>query len=346
MKNRRIKLLTFSGENNCGAVLQCYALSKVLVGLNYTVELLHIPLPKSDYGFVGNLTHYRIGGLFFNRFRRKWLPYQVSLNDWRNNEDDIYVVGSDQVWNPALTKDTALHYFFNFLPDGAKRISYAASFGDSEWLYKDIEREVFTCLQKFSAIGVRENSGIQTCKNIFHVNATLTLDPAMLLDDYSELMVKKKRTHTKKTLITYLFVKKTPEWLQLIRFIGIQTHCRPVMLGERRMHKGISNILFPSVENWVSEIANSSFVITDTFHGVVFAILHKKQFIVILSNTNQSGRIISLLALLGIENRLYHTLEDLYNTAEWMKEIDYDTVFERLDKLRKYSISFLENSLK
>jgi hypothetical protein len=327
-------------------MLQCYALSKVLMKLNYKVELLHIPIPQPDYGVVGNLTYYRIGNLFFNRFRRKWLPCQVNLNDCKYDKDDIYIVGSDQVWNPDLTGDKALHYFFNFLPDGAKRISYAASFGHSAWLHKDIVQEVFACLQKFSAIGIREDSGVQICKNVFRINSTLTVDPVMLIDDYSEFIVKQKKTQKKKTLIAYLFCKTTPERLQLIRFIGIQTRCCPMMLGEKRMHKGISSIPFATVEKWVSEIANSSFVITNAFHCMVFAILHKKQFVVILSDAHQSGRMVSLLTLLGIENRLYHTVESIYNTDKWMEEIDYDTVFERLDKLKKHSISFLKDSLK
>ena len=340
---KRIKLLTFSSANSFGAMMQCYALSKVLVALGYTVELLDIPLVQADYGFLGNVTS-RIDTLFFDRFRKNRLYKQVSLLDNRINSDDIYLVGSDQVWNPSLTKDKALSYFFNFLPDEVKRISYAASFGNTNWEKKDIESEVRSCLQKFSAIGVREDTGVKICRDVFQIDATLTLDPTLLLSNYDELV--SPENSSKPSLVFFSLLRTTPEMLQFVCFMGKQVHAHPVMLAKRRPHFGVTSIPWLTVDKWVSRIAGSSFVITDSFHGTVFAILFKKQFIVLPAHSERVGRILNLLQLLGLNDRYYPDIESVRKTTDWAQLIDYKGVFEKLDALRQNSMIFLESALK
>ncbi len=325
-------------------MLQCYALSKVLTDLGHNVELLRIPIVKPEHGFIGNLT-FRIGDLFFNIFRRNRLPHQVNLTDCQVNKDDIYIVGSDQVWNPDLTGDRALDYFFNFLPNHVKRISYAASFGTSEWPEKNIETGVRNCLNKFSAIGVRESSGVQICKEIFNVDATLTIDPTLLLDNYDALIIPETKPH-KKTLVVFSLLKTTHEWLKLIQYIAKQTNTHPVMLSERRIHKGISYQPWVTVEKWLSQIANSTFVITNSFHGTVFAIIFKKQFIAMPAHTNRAGRIKHLLEMLGLETRYFKNMDVLYNSAGLLQEINYEDVFKKLSMLKLDSMKFLTNGLR
>src|SRR5690606_2791095 len=123
-------------------------------------------------------------------------------------EDEVFIVGSDQVWNPDLTKASALDYFFSFLPDEVKRISYAASFGNSEWIWSDIQHDVWDCLQKFSAISVRESSGAKICEEIFNVNSSVVLDPTLILGSYKELI--NKGANSKKTLVFFSLLKANP----------------------------------------------------------------------------------------------------------------------------------------
>lgn len=339
---KKIKLLTFSASHSFGAMLQCYALCKVLKDMGYEVELLNIPLAKSNFGFIGNLTH-QINKLVVGRFKKKRLPQRISLSNNKIDDEAIYIVGSDQVWNPDITKDVALDYFFRFLPDKVKRISYAASFGNTEWTHKEVEPEVHACLHKFSAISVRENSGVTICKEVFNIDSVVTLDPTLLLDNYDELRVSKKSKID--NLVVFSFLKNTPERLDFFRHIGKKTNTRPLLMQERRMYKGMSNIPWVSVEQWVSQIANSSFVITDSFHCMVFAIIHKRQFIVLPANLKRVGRMLSLLESLGLENRYYKDIESAYETDEWLQPIDYEKVYKKLNVLREDSVSFLRSEL-
>jgi len=340
---QKIKLLTFSGENSFGAMLQCYAMSKILSDWGYEVELVKVPLDKIDYGFIGNIT-FRISNWFFDKFRANNLPRFIHFQDSKFDDNDIFIVGSDQVWNPDITKQNALNYFFDFLPDKTKRISYAASFGNSDWSWKNIEDKAGVCLRKFSAISVREMSGAVICRDVFHMDADVVLDPTLLLDSYKELL--KGKISAKKTLVYFSLFKETPKELELIRYIGMQTGSEPLMLSNKRFLKGIRTLGWLTVQNWVSQIANSSFVITNSFHCTVFAIIHHKQFIVIATNTKRAGRILYLLESLGLSNRYYPDIEIIYKSTDWLQPIDYDKIEEKLRILRLASFEFLKKALK
>lgn len=104
---------------------------------------------------------------------------------------DAYVVGSDQVWRPAFNLGPRLgNMFLDFAGDDVKKISYAASFGCKEWEYtEEQERMCGKLAKRFDAISVREASGVDLCKEHFGVDATLVLDPTLLLnkEDYGKV---------------------------------------------------------------------------------------------------------------------------------------------------------------
>ena len=338
----KIKLLTFSGENSFGAMLQCYALSKLLSEWGYEVELLKIPLTKRDYGLIGNIT-YRLTTFIFDKFRNRRLPHFIHFEECKIEKDDVFIVGSDQVWNPDLTNKVALRYFFNFLPDKSKRISYAASFGNSEWIWDDIRNDVRDCLKKFSAISVRETSGAKICKDTFHLDASVVLDPTLLLNSYEELIG--ESSNTKKALVFFSLLKTNSKIQDAIRYAAKRIDSESVMLGERQFHKGIRTVGWLTVENWLSQIKDSSFVITNSFHCMVFAIIFRKQFVVIPGHANRSGRVLNLLNSLGLNDRYYNSIEDLHKTDDWLEPIDYSCVIEKLEPLKSDSIAFLRKAL-
>ena len=102
-------------------------------------------------------------------------------------------MGSDQVWNPNITRDAGVGvYFFDFLPDNVRRIAYAASFGVSQTDVFGEYSQVSSLLKKFNSIGVREISGISICQTLANRDATLVVDPTLLLGDYSIFLKKEK----------------------------------------------------------------------------------------------------------------------------------------------------------
>lgn len=113
---------------------------------------------------------------------------------------DAYVVGSDQVWRPAFNLGPRLgNMFLDFADDKVKKLSYAASFGCKEWEYtKEQEKACSKLARRFDAISVREASAVDLCKNHFGVDASLVLDPTLLLnkEDYEKVCnnIPKKRS--------------------------------------------------------------------------------------------------------------------------------------------------------
>ncbi|MBI9034687.1 MAG: polysaccharide pyruvyl transferase family protein [Bacteroidales bacterium] len=348
MQSLDIKLLTFHKANNYGALLQCYALSKVLKDRGHNVELI-------------NVNHHHNSGSFFKRlknnldlqkmenFRKLHLPAQtheyVDVNDLSQNYPiaDCYIVGSDQVWNPQITANRAELYFFNFLPKNAIKIAYSASFGIKEWEYKDLTESVTRYLQSFNAIGVRESDGVNICKKTFGVDAIKTLDPTLLLNDYNELIGTKTDKH-KKTLVSYCFGKDEGFYTDL-KLFSKKTGFKPVSLNDNKYHKGIKSIPFPSVKKWLLSLKTSSFVLTNSFHCMVFAILCKKPFVVLPANPTRISRMLNLLDDLGLKDRFFESYAELHESNRWRNEIDYDEVFLKLEKLKKSSFDFLDASI-
>ena len=183
----KISILTFSKESNFGANLQCYALCKVLQGMGHQVDIIDIQLPKIKFSWYTTLLQIPQDILFF-LFRKKHLNYFTKKYKTADqlqkgqHKSDLYIVGSDQVWNPDITKRLApLVYFFSFLPDDVRRISYAASFGKESWQSPTLTDKVKMLLHKFNAVGVREQTGVSICKDTFGIDARLVADPTLLL---------------------------------------------------------------------------------------------------------------------------------------------------------------------
>ena len=335
-----VGLLTFSMAYSYGAVLQCYALSKCLKNNGYSVVLLRSDL-KGQTGWkydLRNLTTFR----FFRQFRKKYLPSFVK----KENLQDMYIVGSDQVWNPVFPI-SPMNYFFDFLPAKTKRIAYAASFGVDDWKYLELTPQVKHYLQFFSAVSVRENSGKKICNDVFGIDAEVVLDPTLLVNDYSELT---GVINIKKTLVCYRMVN-TEDCGGLITEICNELGLKIKELKPQKILNFLPSIrnfnyVYPKVENWVKSIAEASFVMTDSFHAMVFAIIYRKQFIVLPSNRSVMGRVISLLTLLGIPDRYYESVDEACKTDAWMNPIDYEKVFEKLKKMQKHSLDFLFQNIK
>lgn len=353
----KIKVLTFSKALNYGAILQSYALSETLKKYGHDVELIDLPLiyDKSDDSsivyklikilFNFNLLYTKIRNkiIFYyknklmSEFRNQYFPKFINYNDvLKNIENNLYdeketlfVVGSDQVWNPNITGCQANEFFLGFVPSKYKKISYAASFGfdDTEILKSfQINRDI---LKDFSFISVRELSGVSICKDFFNVNASFVLDPTLLIDNYFHLIPK---VYNNKTIIGYRFIENKG-WSSLLKHISKERNIEKIKYNLH--NKPVS------VNYWLKYIYEADFVVTDSYHVMVFSILFNKNFIVFPSYKDRVDRIHSLLNSLDLSERYYDCYEYVYINDKWKNNINYDVVNSKLDKLRKESLELL-----
>lgn len=347
---KKIGILTFHDEPNYGAFLQTYALSETLKNLGYDVEIIDLRIKETlQFSFIVKLLSPAIRYFIFEKARKKYLNRSKrkydSSEDLKNNVPncDIYLLGSDQVWNKDVTGELKYSYFFDFLPDNKPRLSYASSFGMEKWDFDDEEtKKINSLFSKFSAVGVREKSAIDLCKNNCNIEATLVVDPTLLYSDYSKLTGKIKQR--KNSIVCFKF-NKGIEFYNFLRDFKRQNNFDISILNKTLPQKQIGNIPLPTIKKWIKSIAESEIVITDSYHALIFSIIYKKQFIVLPANEKNFTRLYELLTNLGLEDRIFYSYEEVLQNNRWSSKIDYNGVYEILLKKVDNSLSFLKDQL-
>ncbi len=265
---------------------------------------------------------------------------------------DAYIVGSDQVWrqeySPCIT-----NYFLDFI-DGVpatKRIAYAASFGVDFWHFKpQTMRECKRLAQQFNAISVREDSGVDLCRQHLGVQAVHVLDPTLLLDpdDYRALVLENNEPESAGDLMTYILdpcSEKTALIQQISSALGLRPFSvMPDIKLTRDTQNRIEQCVFPPVTQWLRGHMDARFVIADSFHGCVFAILFNIPFIVIGNKKRGLARFVSLLQQFDLNNRLIGSSTELTDELIHQK-IDWDLVNQNRSILKNFSINFLRINL-
>lgn len=348
---KTVGLLTFHDEPNYGAFLQTFALSECLKKYGYNVIVIDLRI-KDDfpYSFIVKISSPIIKYFIFERPKIKYLnrsdKIYYSSEELSNNfpDCDIYMLGSDQVWNKSITKDLMYSYFFDFLPDNKPRLSYASSFGVGIWHFSSEETHVVkNLINKFKSVSVREYSAIGLLRDYCDVNAKLVVDPTFLINDYSKLAGVIKR-NSGGGVVCFKFAKGK----QFYEFLGNFTNIHKIevsVLSKTLPLKGIKNIPLPTIGNWIKSIAVSDMVITDSYHALCFSIIYKKQFIVLPANEKNFMRLSELLSSLGLVERIFYSYDEVLKDDRWKRIIDYQMVYEILSSKIDDSLSYLKAQL-
>lgn len=267
-------------------------------------------------------------------------------------EFDAIVVGSDQVWRPKYAKSILFDFFMKFLPEEntrVKRISYAASFGTDDWEYDtDQTAEVASLIKRFSAVSVREDSGVGLCRDHLGVEARHVLDPTLLLtpEHYARLFSPAQRRQQAGQLLAYILDRnedKTRVVEELSRRLSISPYSTTGLpFGPAIPPEGDEGDA--SVEGWLAAIQQAAFVVTDSFHGAVFSILFNKPFIAYGNPKRGMARFVSLMRMLGLEDRLVVQRGEI-DVDRMLQPIDWAAVNRRLERLRGESQEFLTSAL-
>jgi len=354
-KLKNIGILTFHFSNhNYGAVLQTFASYSIIKKLGYTPQIINL-VPDTNENIIVKIKTLFIsilkGSYKFKTFIKNnmYLTKKIYPNQdlkFLNYHFDGYYVGSDQVWRPSMAKDNLLHYFLDFSEDNKLKIAYATSFGLSKWECTDeITKKIKILINRFNAVFVREKSGIDICREIFNVNAKLVLDPTLLMKDtdYYPIMNIKNKFPEKYIGIYLLDDRKCNG--KLFNKIKKCTNIRCINLyGELINIFGKKIMRYRDVGEWLAGIKNASFIITDSYHCVLFSIIFRKNFICYANVKRGITRLINILSMLGIKDRLCETTNEDFKYY-FSYNIDYDTVYTKLNILRKRSLNLLDNAI-
>lgn len=337
-----IGILTMHRVVNYGSALQTYALQRFLNEKGFESEIIDFVFTNNPHG-LKNWLRYFIKRNFIGsiKFRRFWEEnYMLSKQCYKTKEElsdtsckyDIYLTGSDQVWNPNHNGDE-LTFMFDFIKSPtAIKVSYASSFSTSA-IPQRMEKKYSELLSLYSAISVREEKAVALIKRLTGKEAAWVCDPTLLVDKeaWTEL-AKKGRLKIKKPyvlfyILTYAY-NPYPEIEHIIQQVQEKYKgCKFVFLNgkvsDRRRHNSVViNNLSPY--EFISLIENAEFVVTTSFHGTAFAINFRKPFYsIIQSNLLLDDRMYSLLHRLGLDNRAV-----CYDKELNFEEMRYDSEIE------------------
>jgi len=256
-------------------------------------------------------------------------------------EADIYCTGSDQVWNSTWNKGYIPAFFLEFVPEGKKRISFAASIGKS--FLDDWEKEPMAkALRKYNAISVREDSAVEILKGIGIDNVCHVIDPTLAMrKEYWQSIASPRMILENYVLVYQLnhnkefddyaveFAKRKNK--KLVRLCTRYDQCR--LPGK--------HVFLPEVEGFISLITYADFIITDSFHATAFSLNMNKEIICIYPN-DFSSRIKSILKATKLEER---HLKDFNNFGIADKSIDFEYVNNYFEMQRKNLDTFLIDAL-
>ena len=269
-----------------------------------------------------------------------------------NHNFEALVVGSDQVWRPCYTSSIA-DYYLKFAEgvNNVRRVAYAASFGTNKWEYTPEEtNESRRLIREFHAVSVREKGAVGLCRERYDIDAIHVLDPTLLLEraDYEALVASEQEKQREGTLFNYILdptEKKQSLTASLADSLSLTPFgCMPAKSYKVRenMRQHVEECCYPPVTQWIRSFMDAEMVITDSFHGCVFAILFNKPFWAIVNEDRGSDRFDSLLKMFHLEDRIIIQGK----LPEWDRKIDWEQVNTIHQEMKRRSLDFLEHSLK
>lgn len=365
----RVGIITIQKCDNFGADLQAYALGAMLRSMGYDAENIDYLFYKHPRHLGGRGERPVLPISIKNKIKEFLFPIVMRLKSLKNRVEreerhrrfdswfatnvkcgkeyrsvqslyddppkyDVYMVGSDQVWNPRLYSNIK-PYFLDFAPQGARCVSYASSFGVSE-LNGPVFYRYKQWLRKFSHIGLREKNGAEIV-DAMALNAEVAhvLDPTLLLasSDWEKVAIRPEDAPAGKYVLLYDLIA-SQETVDLARRWAAQEGWQVVRIGNGAYGPGEFAWLF----------AHAQSVVTNSFHGTAFAVLnHKPFYSVVPRGMTNAGRIESLVNMLSLQHRLVQASDAAEVSIN--DELDWGAVDDRLNDALDKSVGFLRRSV-
>lgn len=368
---KEARVITIHFGTNHGSVLQAYALSNYLssVGVNtavidYVPERYKIwnnlvlrkrsryPLPIiAAYYPIAVLKNLRVRKIFelFLKRNLELTKRYGKKEDLKQNPPnaDVYIAGSDQIWNDDYNGKDDLSYFLDFAPRNAKRVAYAASFGKEDIFEQDYIDKIKPLLLLFDKISVREMDA-QRILSEMKIDSVHVVDPVFLLSKQQWTKfgapIVKKEAYT----LVYVMDGLYSELLDYAQKVKEQTGNKIYVVAftkikDKRIDK---NFYLTNPKDFVGLISGANMVVTNSFHGTAFSILFQKMFVTI-GKTKYNSRMLSLLDKLSLRKHFIPTGAN-YEVEKVQDAARNNDIIESDDNLQnwiKQSKEFIRTSL-
>ena len=358
----KVGLITYHNAQNFGAFLQCLALSSYLSDMGYDVEIVDYRQKEIEKSYkifrldifktlnLKNKMHY-LNGFFktyrtkstrsriYEKMRRKY--YNLSkplynIHDISKKYYDVIVIGSDQLWNTNYTKKYEEAYWGLFDKGNSKLVGYALS-GNTKSLEEINENTLYKSIYNFDILTLRESFLADIIKERTGIYFPTVLDPTLLYhgDFWQSKMTDCPIIDGNPYILCYgvrKFTKDKSILKKKAEELNVSNKYRIIDLNSDNLYFQFTPFQFLSLIN------NAEYVITSSFHALVFSILFEKKFFSILYGDGDDSRACNLLQLLGLSKYGLMYNERINEFIKW----DYKDVNVKLEELRVISASFLK----
>ena len=358
----KIRTITCHHSFNHGAMLQAFALVKYLQSQGHDVEVIdyrpdYMPGHKVDPGFVsvGFFSIFGIRHLYgwykimqapkrkdeyeleqarrdaFELFFNKYIPVTqkqyTSVKQLRANppEADLYIAGSDQIWNTNLKNGRDAAFYLDF-GTPRRKISYAASFATQN-LKRGYTGIVRRRLARFDAISLRERSGLSLLKSLGY-DGIEVVDPVFLLerqvwDEVLNADGNEIQCENENYILTYDFELRQSIIEPIALRLAALLKCRIYSVSPVNREYAEKSFVCCSPLKFVSLIKHARCIISNSFHGTAFSMIYGKDFFVVKRKDGLNSRMQDLLNYYGLNER---QIDETVDQSVLLSQIDYKPV--------------------
>jgi hypothetical protein len=367
MKIKKAAIITILDNQNIGTYLQAYALCNLLAKEGLKPEMINyqrksrsmtniaMHIFKNKKSFIHGLISvlYRIPIFFIvKRKCRSFLKSRVSFtkryrsfNELKSDPPiaDVYITGSDQVWNSIHNRGVDLSFFLQFVDSSVPKFSYASSIGMDRFPEKE-RGEVFSSLCEYDLISIREISAKHILEDIGIKNVTVVLDPTLLLSRKNWKLVADEDNFVKTEpyLLIYSVESERKDVIKDIAFkIAKEKGLKVYSITSDWFREGFGgdkSFYLAGPKRFVNLFMNADFAVVSSFHGTAFSVNFNIPFLSVTPSRFNS-RVHSLLSMLNLESKIIR--EPINALKEAQREIDFKEVNKKLEEQRFVSLEFI-----
>ncbi|MCI8536297.1 MAG: polysaccharide pyruvyl transferase family protein [Hungatella sp.] len=357
--------------NNMGSLLQSYGLKRILETVGCEVEYIDIKRIDKDYDLLGSYTQdfsqefgktgfwgkiSRIDKYLLNRLKYRKLVIEQNnlfekfrlekLNiDRKSEKYDLCVIGSDEVFNCLNSGYWGFtSQLFGNVPEAKRVITYAASCGTTKYedLPDEIADRIRESFKKISTFSVRDKNTLYFVRNLSDNQVSENFDPVLIYDFDNEIEQEDLIKIPQRYCIVYSYRNRIHNNNEISE---IKNFCRvhkltPIAVGSAQFW--IENFIVCSPFQCLKLFKNANFVITDTFHGTIFAAKYTNKFAVLIRDSNRN-KLGDLIERLGIKDHLINNMEEL--DIVYQTEKDANSIYQIIGREYSRSLEYLKGNI-
>lgn len=355
----RACIITFQSANNYGAVLQAYALQKYLNETYADTRIVDYHNSSIDKSYMQprlvDFFHSPKNAIFrtmqavlfkgknakIDMFRKKYLPltkrYEANTISSALEEGDVFITGSDQVWNYLIVEQDKT-YYLDFAKE-KRTCSYAASFG-VDMIPTEYQQFYRQQLCNIEYLSVREEKGAELVRELSNQNVAVMPDPTLLIkrEIWEDICI---TPDIKMPYILVYKITKADHLLQFAKNLSKKTGL-PIIYIPNDLKSGTIGSLKLDIgpQEFLGYIRNAEYIVTNSFHGTVFSIIFGRKFFSEMSKrvNPSTSRLHSLLTMFGLEDRTF----EKYSESMLDKELPMDDISRKLDFQRREANLFFD----